>query len=230
MRLKQRTEWVVPDSVARGTLEQARFFLAEAESAAVGGRRDALGHFMEAYIVFARSVTLHLQKELAHADGFADWYATQQDAMVIEPLFGFFRDRRNYILKEGRLGVRRTVHVTVREYLHISGSVKVRVKRGKPWYRRSPKILLQDALYPVREAVANWQRKRQSRARVVTKEEPVDIRESWHFDDDGWTDTPAFDLATDYLDRLEAIVSGAEVRFRSVLGADDDGGAAGGPS
>lgn len=66
-----------------------------------------LAHFMEACIVFARSVTLHLQKELAHAD----WYATRQDAMVIEPLFGFFRDRRNYILKEGRLGVRRTAGV-----------------------------------------------------------------------------------------------------------------------
>lgn len=199
-------------STARDTLEQARFFLTRATEVA-DSDRVALGHFLEASIVFGRSVTLHLQKEFAHVEGFAEWYEPQRDRMGRDPLLRFFLEKRNYILKRGRLGVRKTVALSLRSTIQVTASVRIKVKRGTPWYRRSPQILLQDAAAPMRRWVSNWRRLTRVRSIQAPRDEETQVRESWHFDDPERRDEPALDLMTQYLDLLDEVVSQAEARF-----------------
>jgi hypothetical protein len=88
----------VKELTAEGTLRCSRYFLNRAERAAtndpVGLRYD-----IEAAIVFARSVTFHLQKELSSRAGFHDWYARVQDRLRTDPVARFLLETRNFILK-----------------------------------------------------------------------------------------------------------------------------------
>ena len=62
------------ESIARRTLRKARFFAGQAEQSKTG-QREAFETYLEAAIVFGRSVTYHIQKEFKHENGFDDWYA-----------------------------------------------------------------------------------------------------------------------------------------------------------
>jgi hypothetical protein len=146
-------------SVARITTAKARFFLDRAEE--VGpSERDAFCNYLEASIVFARSVTFHLRKEFANRSGFAEWYATQQKLLGNNPLARFLLEKRNYVLKEGPIGTHRVVEVTMTTSIHLSGSATVKIVRGVPWYRRSLRVLWDDATYPLRVRLRSLQAKR----------------------------------------------------------------------
>lgn len=206
-------------SNARETLEKARFFLQEARDAAPVDRKR-LEKFVEAAVVFGRSVTFHLQKEFSHQDGFDIWYAAQQQRMREDPLCGFFLSKRNFILKEGPVSVRKTIIVTINEAIALSSSFSAKVTRSRPWYRRSARILVQDLLSPFREAISKWKaRRRRQKRRRAAKASKSRTEEILHFEDPGWNDRSALDLIGEYLAKLEPVVADAEGKFGKVDGS-----------
>ena len=169
-------------SVARDTLERAMFFV---ERAAPIGTADrvAFQAFIESAIVFARSVTLHLQNQYARIPEFPGWYVTWQDRLRADPLAKFFTEKRNYVLKEGPLEVRKHINLQVSVTVRVTATVSATVMRGQPWYRRSPKILIEDALSPLRSRLHGLltERRRRRFARRSQHAERVAVSESLRF-------------------------------------------------
>jgi hypothetical protein len=203
-------------SAGRGTLERASFFVDRAEALGVTDRA-AFQHFLEAAIVFARSVTFHLQKEYAHQPGFETWYALWQQRLKADSLAAFFLEQRNYVLKQGPLEIGKHVDMHLYSTVTMTTSVSVKVIRAQPWYRRSPTILWQDAVYPIR----NWlhQRRRhqgwtrQSRSLGAERAPSVIVKETLRFAEATWNDRPALELLREYLATLSQVVADAEAKF-----------------
>jgi hypothetical protein len=162
-----------------------------------------------------RSVTFHLQKQFAHIAGFNEWYAQRQQWLKEDRLARFLLEQRNYVLKEGSVNIHRIIEVEVMGTLSVSGSVSVHITRGKPWYRRSPKFLLEDAIYPIRQWLHSW-RDRQSAIKAVQAHHQTSsglVRDTLFFTEPEWAGTPAIDLLRRHLAVLEEIVLHAETRF-----------------
>lgn len=79
-------------------LVEADFFVRQLLHA----RPDTIGHFLNAFLSAARSVTFLLQKELAHVSGFRDWWETQRLVLGADATARFFLELRNFSQKEGR--------------------------------------------------------------------------------------------------------------------------------
>lgn len=205
----------VTKSIAAQTLERANFFLDCAQPCAPSDRR-AFEHFLEAAIVYGRSVTFHLQKEFSKCSGFGDWYREKQEEMERDPLFRFFLEKRNYILKEGPVSIQKTIAVTISETMVVSSFVEVQVIRGKPWYKRGPKILLQDLRAPLLQKYRKWKYERElARRRKIrdAQQRQTEVSEIPHFEEPEWRSRPATDLVREYLRKLTAVVNEAEMRF-----------------
>jgi hypothetical protein len=205
----------MPESTGRQTLERARFFLAEARGTSIDDRKRLL-HFLEAAIVFGRSVTFHLQSQYAHEPGFDSWYTQQQTELKKDPLSRFFLEKRNYVLKVGQLVIGKHVDMHIQSTVHLTTSVSVVVVRGQPWYRRSPRILIADMAYPIRQQLHAWRARRRQRVDRDSAAEcsgRVTLTESVRFADEAWHHRSALDLLSDYLARLEPIVAEAERSF-----------------
>ena len=202
-------------SVARDTLERARFFL-ERAAAISADDRVAFRHFTESAIVFARSVTLHLQKQYARAPEFPGWYAGWQARLRADPLALFFTEKRNYVLKEGPLDIRKHIHLQVHEQARATMTVTVTVVRGRPWYRRSAKVLIHDASSPLRMRLHRLigERRRQPASGPQHPKE-VMVSDSLRFSETPWTERPALDLISEYLDTLGTLVEEADAIFGS---------------
>lgn len=215
-------------SVARLTLAKARFFLDRAEEA-TPNQRDAFCNYLEASIVFARSVTFHLQKEFSDRPDFNDWYASQQKSLADSQLARFLLEQRNYVLKEGPVPTHRVLEMTMTASIHLSGSATVKVIRGAPWYRRSPRILFKDAIYPLRNRLHSYRQRRtefKARARLQPPQSSGVTRDAIYFSETEWRSTPAIDLVRRQLGELEDIVSEAERRFLSAPKPGSDKNAA----
>lgn len=200
--------------VASTTLKKARFFLDHARASSAD--RDSQTSFLEAAVVFSRSVTFHLQKELSGNSAFAVWYEHQQKRLKGIPVSRYLMEQRNYVLKEGPLPTRRTIVVVLTEAIAISSSFSARVIRASPWYRRSPAILWQDAMRPLRE----WHRRRtalraKNTSALQERKDAGTVRYLLHFDEPEWAQTTAIDLISQHLDILSEVVSEAERRFMS---------------
>lgn len=177
--------------------------------------RTAFEHFLEASIVFGRSVTFALQKEFSGVPDFKLWYAQKQAEMASDSLFKFLLEKRNYILKEGPIAVPKTTSISIADTVILSDYVEAHVTRGKPWYRRSPKVLLQDVLTPIR-GIMNRHRQKSRESRLRKRLEihsESKTEERLHFEDEQWCDRAATDVISEYLHKLEKIVKEAENRF-----------------
>jgi len=97
----------------------------------------------------------------------------------------------------------------------MRGGISVQIIRGRPWYRRSPKILIADLLYPLRQNVRLWQERRRWRRQVKesAKSSTAVTRDALYFTDPEWKGTPALDLVDQQLIILADIVKQAEARF-----------------
>ena len=93
------------NSAAGQTLETVRYYLQLAEAAGLSDRLVFLRH-LETAIIYARSITFHLQKEYARVQGFGAWWAQQQQQLDKDRRAKFFLDSRNQILKVGSLRIR----------------------------------------------------------------------------------------------------------------------------
>ena len=212
---------MVEKSLARFKLEQSCFFKTHASEAISAQQRVAFYNFIEAAIVFSRSVTLFLQKEYRHKPGFNNWYSSKQEMMKEDPIFEFFLKKRNYVLKEGSAGVYRVVHLTGKAKIGFSSFAELNVIRGQPWYHQRMKILWEDLRATITKPIRRWlweckiklknlQLQRHSKVRVT---KTVITTEDFFFDDPKWKDRPACGLLQEYLNKLGQIVDEAETRF-----------------
>lgn len=202
------------ESTASLTLRKAQFFLAQARSADPNDRH-AVATNLEAAIVFCRSVTFHLQSQFAHSPSFAEWYAVQQKHLSEQPISRFLLQQRNYVLKVGPASVTRIIDVSITESLMASTEFSVQVIRGHPWYRRSPKILMEDLVYSSRQKMRLWRerRRRSKQAQEVTQSSSAITRDALYFTDAQWKEIAALDLVEQQLAIFAEIVKQAEARF-----------------
>ena len=135
--------------IARQTLDRGRFFVEQAVRVGLDDRQ-VFQHFLEAAIIFGRSVTFHLQKELAHEDGFGDWYAEWQAQLGQISVCVFLLEKRNFLLKEGPTKISAVHEMSGSCSVVVSCHAEATVVRAMPWYRRSPKILWADLIAPLK--------------------------------------------------------------------------------
>lgn len=147
---------MIKQGLARFKLEQAHFFKTRALESISLQHREAFLNFFEAAIVFARSVTLFLQKEYRHTSDFNSWYSIKQELIREDPICKFFLNKRNYLLKEGSAGVYRLVPLTAKAKIGFSGFAELSVIRGQPWHRRSLKILWEDLRTTITKPIRRW--------------------------------------------------------------------------
>lgn len=157
---------------------------------------EAFKHYVEAAIVFGRTVTFRLQAEYNHLPSFEPWYSQQRKLMSHDPLFTFFRDERNLILKKREVSLSRNVSVTVESSGGLStstiGGVYRTTASGSMSVERSHTISFEDPEWEDRFEDLEWED---------------------FFEDPKWEDRNALSLVTEYLDRLEATVNSARNRF-----------------
>ena len=138
-----------------------------------------------------------------------------------DPIFTFFQNMRNLILKEGPAGVYRVVHLAGKAKIGFSGFAELSVIRGQPWCRRSPKILWEDLRAIIMKPIRKWlwqckiklknlQLQRHSKVRVA---KTVISAEDFFFDDPKWKDRPVCDIFQEYLNKLEQIIVETETIF-----------------
>lgn len=198
---------------ASHTLARARFFLEAAEAAATRNEREALGHYLDSAIVFGRSVTFHLQKELAHHPGFDRWYELKQAEMAADPVMGVLKDMRNLILKQRAGRLNKTVHVGIVAELRLTATLDSVVIRARPWCRRSPKILLQDSRAWLRRRWRMAKTKLRPSRPPKARRDRVRVRETFYLEAAGLEDRSAFEVVREYLDKLEGVVIDAGRQF-----------------
>ncbi len=87
--------------LARRKLEQARFFLELAQAASLPTQRAAQEIFVEAAIVFARSVEYYLRSEYGGKSGFKDWIETTLASLDHDGLLTFLADERAAVVHQG---------------------------------------------------------------------------------------------------------------------------------
>jgi hypothetical protein len=227
---------VVPSPTSpRNPLTRARFFLAQAE-ALPGTDQETFDTYLQAAIVFGRSIYHHLQT-VATAPGadseYREWFTAKSAEMKADRVLEYLREYRDLLLKEQQVTVQRRIFGTVSLSAHISLYAEGRVTRSEPWYRRSVGILWHDAMAPVMRPIHRWryrlgediERRRRAvgqkveawRTRWRNRNVVPTVRE-FYLDDPEGLDRPAVDLVRAYLDRLEVIVLDAEARFPAVVG------------
>jgi hypothetical protein len=219
----------------RNPLTRARFFLGQAE-ALPGTEREAFDNYLQAAILFGRSVYQYLQS-LADASGvdpaYRKWFNAKRTVMTADLLLEYFRQARDLLVHHRHLPVARRIYGTASVSAYISEYAEGRVTRGGPWYRRSLGILWQDAKATAMRPVHRWryrlgeaikhqcrvlrQRVEAWRTRWRNRNVVPTVRE-FYLDDPEGLDRPAVDLVRTYLDRLEVIVGEAEARFPTVVG------------
>jgi hypothetical protein len=203
------------ECLAAVTLKRACFFVDQATRTDPNDTKAIVNH-VEAAIVFARSVTFHLQSQLAHTPGFEEWYAEQQKRLSDDRLSRFMLRQRNYSLKVGPVAVKRIIGIAIMEEMVTPlDEIKIQVTRSKPWYRTSPKVLLDDTIYLFRERVHRWLRWRtgaKALRQPGTGSTSV-VQDTLFFTDAEWEDTPALELLKRQLATLDEIVTQAAARF-----------------
>src|SRR5207245_1999836 len=82
-------------SEARQKLAEASYFLAKMkEMSAPPPQPEEFGYNLSAFVSAARSVTLFMQVEFAHFDGFQAWWSVKQDDMKVDPEMALLNAQR----------------------------------------------------------------------------------------------------------------------------------------
>lgn len=118
--------WNVHDPIA--ALNSARFFLDRTKKAEAQGDRVATEQFLQATVVFSRSVTLHMQKAYRHVPGFDSWYGGKQHELAIDRDMRFLLQTRNFILKEGQPDISAHHARTISDHVGIHDSLQYEVR------------------------------------------------------------------------------------------------------
>jgi hypothetical protein len=205
---------MIKQGLARFKLAQAYFFTTRALES-IPTQREAFLYFIDAAIVFARSVTFCLKKEYIHKTGFHSWYLSKIEIMKKDPIFYFFLNKRNHILKVGSAGVYKLTPLTDEGKIEFSGLVKTKVIRIQPWYHRRLKILWEDLRAIIIKPIHGWLWYCMTKRKNLQfeKQSKVGVSENFFFDNPEWKNRPACDILQEYINKLEQIVAEAETRF-----------------
>ncbi len=221
-----------PIASAHLPLQRARFFLGKAQTMTDVARVE-LDHYLTAAVVFGRSAFHYLEKaaELTDDKAYRTWFGAKSLAIKNDVLLEHFRDIRNTEIHARRVPLSRQVSLSAHAVLHTSAYAEMRVKRGRPWYQRSPTILWQDAWAVVTRPLKRWRYQlgqwlRHRRAQLDAWIERIKARfrkpakvtvMEFFLDDPEGLNRPAVVLIDAYLTRWEAIVSEAETKFPHVF-------------
>lgn len=195
--------------LAQECIDKARFF-SERARAVEKQDRTQFRYFFETAIVWARSVTLLLQKRYNKTPAFADWYASYQSALKADQLARFFLEQRNFVLKERSVSLRKVTNLELHESIVLSDIVTVKVIRGS--WRSKLRHLRQDILVDLKQQMEKVRRRFRWRR---PKQEPTAavITEHMYFIEEPWDKEPAIDLLDRYLERLQLVVDNAVKQF-----------------
>lgn len=204
----------MPASIARITLNRARYFLRQANTCGVDDPEGCTAN-LEAAIQFGRNVTLRMQTALTHHTGFREWYVGAQEKMAGVPVFDFLNGVRRDIVHLDRSPVTRstTLHLEPLVFELRFGELFIKPQRGQDvrttardlyqWWVRRPVYILSSRIRI---------RLKPLRARL-RRVRPPKVTQEFYFDDPAWNGRPCRELVAEYLDRLEEIVADSERRF-----------------
>lgn len=85
------------------TIQQAELMLSHARVA--GASWPDVAIYLHSCITAIRSVTLTMQKALAHRPGFADWYEIERRGLAADTEMRYLLEARNHVLKRGALNL-----------------------------------------------------------------------------------------------------------------------------
>jgi len=204
-------------NVAQDCLDKAHFFAERARTAEIQDRQH-FRYYFETAIVWARSVTLLLQKQYNKTPGFTDWYRAQQNALKADKLAQFFLKQRNIVLKEQGVPLRRVMILKAAPIVAVATvSGKIRVIRGSS--RNKLRYLYQDALSYVNGRLGQIKKrfKKHLSRRKRKKETTTAVTiEHTFFIKEPWDKEPAVDLLDKYLDRMQTLVDTTIQRFGEI--------------
>src|SRR2546421_13020501 len=103
---------------AADKIREGRFFLQKMEENK-SGNAEAIRYYLQASIVASRGVTFMLQKEFSKVPGFNEWYEKIREQLSADNLASFLLEQRNFILKHGPALIKRHIHLTISEKLHL---------------------------------------------------------------------------------------------------------------
>jgi hypothetical protein len=126
------------ESVARTTLNKARYFLSQAEihqsDSGTSASRLPFVANLEAAIICGRSVLDHLRKELAPKNPtYRAWHDAKRKVLESNAVFRQFSHRRNFILHEGPEKTSVTFFAAVKFKGTSSMSVEATIIRADAW-------------------------------------------------------------------------------------------------
>ena len=190
---------------AQKCLDKARFFSDKAVAVETQDRTQ-FSYFFETAIVWARSVTLLLQKQYHRTPGFTDWYKSQRNVLSADQLAQFFLKERNFVLKEGSVSLRKVITVKMHASVGIEARVTVKVIRGS--WRSKLRYLGQDTLADLKQRTEKI-RRRLGRRKPKREPSTATTTEHMYFVKEPWDKEPAIDLLDRYLERLQLLVNNA---------------------
>jgi len=216
-------------SIARDTLEKARYFVDRAVDAEADPSSKRIGFVadLQAAIVFGDAVWDHLRAEFKHKPGFSSWESGRSAYLQSQPIYLFIsqpgsRNRpgdqlgmRHFILHRGGEPINLTVAVGLLIKITSKMTVDAQVIRAKPWYRRSPRIIIHDLTYPAR---VRWRKFRDELAALRQQQasQPAGratLEQTYYFDDANWRTEPAQQIVRKYLDMMKSEIDDAERLF-----------------
>jgi hypothetical protein len=223
----------VGNASARLPLERARFFLMKA-AALTDVDRVELDHYLTAAVVFGRSAFHYLEtpsKDPTTDLAYRKWFAAMAKRIKGDQLIQHFRDARNSEIHVRRVPLTRHVSVHASAVLRVNAYAEMRVKRGRPWYRRSPAIWWQDISAAVLRPIKRWRYRIglwgwRQRAAVESRIERIRWRfrrpakvtvAEFFLDDPEGLNRPAVVLIDAYLGRWDVIVAEAETKFAHIF-------------
>jgi hypothetical protein len=190
------------ESVARTTLNKARYFLSQAEihqsDSDTSASRLPFVANLEAAIIYGHSVLCHLRKELAPKNPtYRAWHDAKRKVLKSNAVFRQFSDRRSFIVHEGPEKTSLTFFVAAKFKGTSSMSVEATSIRADGIVE--PQGILTKS--------------------PVTPPEPEQPHRSettphiFYFTDPTWREKPAIEYVREFLDLIGPVVDAAETQF-----------------
>jgi hypothetical protein len=176
-------------------LQEASYFRHRLKDTA--GNRDEFRWNLTAFISAARSVTLIMQTEYTHRDGFLAWYEPKRQELIADSLMGFLHDKRNEVL-----------HKTV---VQVYGRPESEVVRAPDAEEDAPAVEDDVLAIEVTEADAKHEVAAPRPGKAARPQPPAASKFVWTFRK--FPDRDVMDVVEEALTKLERLVKECTQRF-----------------
>lgn len=129
-------------------VRQAELMLGHLAAAPAEWPQNAI--YCHSCITALRSVTLLLQKALAHEPGFKEWYAKVQEQLAADTELAYLKEARNFVLKQGALKLMGSYGV--------SGTGWLPGMEMRAIGPNGPELWMPDPADPAHEIPVDWRR------------------------------------------------------------------------